>query len=210
MADTDKERAERFLGPENIGQIVGHEPLTDEEKKLVKKLKEQENSDTILKDENVKVTRLPKRKKTVYYQQSRHGTWIFDDSQPIKSAYTLKDGKIPPIMLSTMVNFGRFMGNDKKIHNIEEDPLLFFTEYIPRVFGFSAKIMKVKNVDEVKMIMIKKAVESKTMEQISIKLPKNLIERFNEYAKTKSNPRSHFMREALVEYIERKEKNEKV
>ena len=26
---------------------------------------------------------------------------------------------------------------------------------------------------------------------------------------TKSNPRSHFMREALVEYIERKEKNNK-
>jgi len=55
--------------------------------------------------------------------------------------------------------------------------------------------------------MIKKTVESKTMEQISIKLPKSLIERYNEYAKTKSNPRSHFMREALVEYIERKEKN---
>ena len=38
---------------------------------------------------------------------------------------------------------------------------------------------------------------------------KSLIERYNEYAKTKSNPRSHFMREALVEYIERKEKNNK-
>ena len=57
--------------------------------------------------------------------------------------------------------------------------------------------------------MNKKTVENKTMEQISIKLPKNLIERYNEYAKTKSNPRSHFMREALVEYIERKEKNNK-
>ena len=62
-----------------------------------------------------------------------------------------------------------------------------------------------QNVGEVNMS--KKEVESKTMEQISIKLPKNLIERYNEYAKTKSNPRSHFMREALVEYIERKEKN---
>ena len=57
--------------------------------------------------------------------------------------------------------------------------------------------------------MTKKADESKTMEQISIKLPKSLIERYNDYAKTKSNPRSHFMREALVEYIERKEKNNK-
>jgi metal-responsive CopG/Arc/MetJ family transcriptional regulator len=57
--------------------------------------------------------------------------------------------------------------------------------------------------------MSKKEVESKTMDQISIKLPKNLIERYNEYAKSKSNPRSHFMREALVEYIERKEKNNK-
>ena len=57
--------------------------------------------------------------------------------------------------------------------------------------------------------MIKKADESKTMEQISIKLPKSLIERYNGYARTKSNPRSHFMREALVEYIERKEKNNK-
>ena len=57
--------------------------------------------------------------------------------------------------------------------------------------------------------MTKKIDETKTMEQISIKLPKSLIERYNEYAKTKSNPRSHFMREALVEYIERKEKNNK-
>jgi metal-responsive CopG/Arc/MetJ family transcriptional regulator len=57
--------------------------------------------------------------------------------------------------------------------------------------------------------MSNKAAESKTMEQISIKLPKSLIERYNGYAKTKSNPRSHFMREALVEYIERKEKNNK-
>ena len=57
--------------------------------------------------------------------------------------------------------------------------------------------------------MNKKAVENETMDQISIKLPKSLIERYNEYAKTKSNPRSHFMREALVEYIERKEKNNK-
>ncbi len=39
------------------------------------------------------------------------------------------------------------------------------------------------------------------MEQISIKLPKSLIERYNEYAKTKSDPRSYFMRQALVEYI---------
>jgi metal-responsive CopG/Arc/MetJ family transcriptional regulator len=58
--------------------------------------------------------------------------------------------------------------------------------------------------------MNKKAVENETMDQISIKLPKSLIERYNGYAKTKSNPRSHFMREALVEYIEQKEKNEKV
>jgi len=57
--------------------------------------------------------------------------------------------------------------------------------------------------------MSNKAAESKTMEQISIKLPKSLIEQYNGYAKTKSNPRSHFMREALVEYIERKEKNNK-
>ena len=57
--------------------------------------------------------------------------------------------------------------------------------------------------------MTKKANENKIMEQISIKLPKSLIERYNDYAKTKSNPRSHFMREALVEYIERKEKNNK-
>jgi len=58
--------------------------------------------------------------------------------------------------------------------------------------------------------MSKKLDETKTMDQISIKPPKSLIKRYNEYAKTKSNPRSHFMREALVEYIERKEKNEKV
>ena len=57
--------------------------------------------------------------------------------------------------------------------------------------------------------MNKKPDDTKTMEQISIKLPKSLIERYNDYAKTKSNPRSHFMREALVEYIERKEKNNK-
>ena len=47
--------------------------------------------------------------------------------------------------------------------------------------------------------MNKKSAENETMEQISIKLPKSLIKRYNEYAKTKSNPRSHFMREALVE-----------
>ena len=40
------------------------------------------------------------------------------------------------------------------------------------------------------------------MEQISIKLPKSLIEKYNQYVKTKSNPRSHYIREALVEYIE--------
>ena len=57
--------------------------------------------------------------------------------------------------------------------------------------------------------MNKKPDNTKTMEQISIKLPKSLIERYNQYAQTKSNPRSHFMREALVEYIERKEKNNK-
>ena len=57
-------------------------------------------------------------------------------------------------------------------------------------------------------LMNKKANEGKEiMEQISLKLPKSLIEKYNRYAQTKSNPRSHFMREALVEYIERKEKN---
>jgi predicted DNA-binding protein len=63
-------------------------------------------------------------------------------------------------------------------------------------------------VDKVKgdFNMSKKSAENETMDQISIKLPKSLIERYNEYAKSKSNPRSHFMREALVEYIERKEK----
>ena len=57
--------------------------------------------------------------------------------------------------------------------------------------------------------MSKKSAENETMEQISIKLPKSLIKRYNDYAKAKSNPRSHFMREALVEYIEQKEKNNK-
>ncbi len=50
-----------------------------------------------------------------------------------------------------------------------------------------------------------KTDESKeTMEQISIKLPKSLIEKYNRYVQTKSNPRSHYMREALVEYIDKK------
>ena len=57
--------------------------------------------------------------------------------------------------------------------------------------------------------MSKKSAENETMDQISIKLPKSLIERYNQYAQSKSNPRSHFMREALVEYIEGKEKNNK-
>lgn len=48
--------------------------------------------------------------------------------------------------------------------------------------------------------------ENETMSQISIKLPKELIERYNQYARSKSNPRSYYMREALVEYMERKEK----
>jgi metal-responsive CopG/Arc/MetJ family transcriptional regulator len=54
-----------------------------------------------------------------------------------------------------------------------------------------------------------KSSENETMDQISIKLLKSLIEQYNEYAKSKSNPRSHFMRKALAEYIERKEKNNK-
>ena len=62
---------------------------------------------------------------------------------------------------------------------------------------------------EVKTNMSKKSSENETMEQISIKLPKNLITRYNDYAKSKSNPRSHFMREALVGYIEQQEKNNK-
>ena len=56
--------------------------------------------------------------------------------------------------------------------------------------------------------MDKKADEKETMEQISIKLPNSLIEQYNQYAQTKSNPRSHYMREALVEYI-KKQKEKK-
>lgn len=44
------------------------------------------------------------------------------------------------------------------------------------------------------------------MSQISLKIPGDLIDRYDRYARSKSNPRSHYMREALVEYIERKEK----
>jgi predicted DNA-binding protein len=54
--------------------------------------------------------------------------------------------------------------------------------------------------------MSRKASESETMSQISLKLPKELIDKYNQYSKSKSNPRSYYMREALVEYIERKEK----
>jgi predicted transcriptional regulator len=44
------------------------------------------------------------------------------------------------------------------------------------------------------------------MSQISLKIPRDLIDRYDKYARSKSNPRSHYMREALVEYIERREK----
>jgi metal-responsive CopG/Arc/MetJ family transcriptional regulator len=54
--------------------------------------------------------------------------------------------------------------------------------------------------------MSRKTGEAETMSQISIKLPKKLIEKYNQYAQSKSNPRSYYMREALVEYMERKEK----
>ena len=46
------------------------------------------------------------------------------------------------------------------------------------------------------------------MAQISLKIPQELIDRYDKYARSKSNPRSHYMREALVDYIERKEKNQ--
>ena len=52
-------------------------------------------------------------------------------------------------------------------------------------------------------------MKAKQWNKLASNYLKSLIERYNDYAKTKSNPRSHFMREALVEYIERKEKNNK-
>jgi len=48
--------------------------------------------------------------------------------------------------------------------------------------------------------------QKQVMSQISLKIPRDLIDRYDKYAMSKSNPRSHYMREALVEYIERREK----
>jgi len=48
--------------------------------------------------------------------------------------------------------------------------------------------------------------QKQVMSQISLKIPRDLIDRYDKYARSKSNPRSHYMREALMEYIERREK----
>lgn len=54
--------------------------------------------------------------------------------------------------------------------------------------------------------MINREDPKPVMAQISLKIPRDLIDRYDKYARSKSNPRSHYMREALIEYIERKEK----
>lgn len=86
---------------------------------------------------------------TVYYQESDYGTFVYDDKAPLESAFSIKHSTIGRLLLSTMIKTGKFMGNDKKHYTIREEPLKFFIEFIPRVFGFSAKIEKVKSLDDV-------------------------------------------------------------
>jgi hypothetical protein len=45
---------------------------------------------------------------------------------------------------------GTFLGNDNKSHNIGLEPLLYLSQYIPRVFQFTSKVQSTPAIAGVK------------------------------------------------------------
>lgn len=124
---------ERFVWKEGDLEYVGHKPLTEEQKELVKKLKMHEELE----------------KEVIYYYNIRHSRFYYNTGQInpelavwVDSAQGMKD------MLATMLRGPFFMGRDRKQHKTKEELELFFLEYIPRVFGKSTEVKKVKSVAE--------------------------------------------------------------
>ena len=68
---------------------------------------------------------------------------IYDDTEPdlLKAFYVLNphfEGLTG--IIRNMTAEGTFLGNDNKSHNIGLEPLLYLSQYIPRVFHFTSKV----------------------------------------------------------------------
>lgn len=85
-------------------------------------------------------------KGAVYYYNIRHNRFYYDTGiKNIEDAIWVDSANGMKQMLATMMKGPIFCGKDKKIHNTKEEPELFFLEYIPRVFGKSTELKKVKS-----------------------------------------------------------------
>jgi hypothetical protein len=68
---------------------------------------------------------------------------VYDDKEPdlLKAFYVLNKGFKPLTnAIMNMTAEGSFIGLDKKSHNIGLEPLLYLSQYIPRVFHFTSKV----------------------------------------------------------------------
>ncbi len=129
-----KSQARRFTWEEGDLQLVGHEPLTDEEKEFVRQLKAQEETNN--------------KSGKLYYLRSGSNKFFYDvDEEDPEKAITLKTSDETTQKyfegLLKLENFIDYQGQLKSVaENLEE----FFKDYIPHIFRLEDEIVTLEPI----------------------------------------------------------------
>lgn len=87
----------------------------------------------------------------IYYYNTKYGKFFYKtDEKDIKKAITTdsKNKAVNDMLFLSLNHGGRFVAKDKKVHEAEKEPELFFKEGLPHILKVRVDIKKVDSIDE--------------------------------------------------------------
>lgn len=92
---------------------------------------------------------------TIYYNQwkDENGTltFTFDDQVlPVEDGFNVMENHpVAKEFLNIWLSQDSFLGTDGEMHNLADEPILFLSDFIPRVCGFKSDLKEAKNLKEI-------------------------------------------------------------
>lgn len=88
---------------------------------------------------------------SIYYYNTKYGKFFYNpDEEDLKKAITTdsKNKAVLDMLYLSLNHGGRFVAKDKKVHEVEKEPKLFFREGLPHILKVRVDIKKIDSIGE--------------------------------------------------------------
>ena len=87
----------------------------------------------------------------IYYYNTKYGKFFYNpDEKDLKKAITTdsKNKAVKSMLFLSLNHGGRFIAKDKKVHEVEKEPELFFREGLPHILKVRVDIKKADSIND--------------------------------------------------------------